>query len=186
MNCKKLMLVGNHDYHFVRDDTEISSPNLSMSFGDYVKLWDNHPIASEFINDALNIRNGKKKGLKVVERIAGEKVAYVHGSLKDDSSFPLPCEIWGRIFDNFYPEKEAVNNFEKMNKHDYWLLFRGHDHVKAVFGAKRNSEEAYKIGFDSKVFLKKEERYIISVPSFKERGYAIFDDENLEVEFGEV
>lgn len=182
LKIDKMVLAGNHDYSFVADE-EIYSPKLFRTFDEYVELWEKHKKAKKFVQDSEKTEKGLKKGLKVVRRHQGKKVCYVHGSLADED---LDIgEQWGRLIDDYglLPSK-ITENFQKMQEQDYWILFRGHDHMRTAF---KNSKDntyygIYETMEETKFRLDKKYRYVISIPPHY-LGYAtLFDDEKMEVD----
>ena len=184
IDVEKIMCIGNHDYDIV-NGIDFYSPLLEDSLEDLRKKWNESRKAKDFVLKTSKIgfkAPGKKKGLKVVERIHGKKVAYVHGTLVDYCSNPF---VWGRLESNL-SEGRLRDNFREMVRKNYWILFRGHDHVAEVdsLGYKENTYRGKIIREkDEKIKFKKNKRYIVSLNGFFRGNYAIFDNEKKEFQF---
>ena len=191
LDMEKIILIGNHDDYFAKGK-KVYSPSLRISPSEYVDLWAQALREKKFVLESGKIgkkRAGRKRGMKVVERLEGRKVAYVHGSLGrfDSEETPLDHLLWGRLK---YHDERKKNNFKVMQRFGYWLLFRGHDHFSEIwsvpykFPEYRENVKVEQEG-EGKAELREDKRYIMNIGCFGSGDYAILDNNNGEstVEF---
>ncbi len=195
LDIPKKLVVGNHDYGYVKN-TEVKSIEMGKkTFKDYVALWDQQEFLFErnFIASASDEKDlSRNAGLILNDVLCGEKVSYAHCGFIDVvnpfSEFPECLRTrmhWVRD-----SEKNIVANFERMQEDDTWILFRGHEHTPLVFSIYRNFPAECTNIDDSATFrvhggiiLNPKQNYIISVGAFIEGQYAIFDTDNRKLEF---
>lgn len=197
LKIKKRIIIGDHEYHHCHG-LEIHSGSMTHDCEWYIDLWEDNPRERDFVYKYGSIVNkvpGKIKGIKVVDKIGDKKVCYVHGSLLEKESMHpgLNGIMWGRLLNDYYHEKK-VANFGVMEKEGYNILFRGHDHKSSIHSFSIKPEEEFKP--KNKPEIKSEEAlygqtrslnsnklYIVTIGAF-EKGYcAVFDEDNLTIEF---
>lgn len=202
LKIPKIVLIGNHDYHLVleypkpkEDRVYISSSHLpyyeSQAYEKLLEEWQAHKKAKRFVEECSKVKCGRKKGIKVVERIDGERIAYIHAALtKDPPEKGMPPNLWRRIIDeNLTVRSYRVSSmFSEMKENDYFITFRGHDHTYAVFSIPRMLDPLkfqFSLDLSERINLSKNKRYIVSVNScsnFNKNQYLIFDTSKLELE----
>lgn len=186
LNMPKILLVGNHDYHHVTY-RDIKSKLMRLSREEYEDLWDDYPAEKDFIKEAI-AKNTQDAGIIVTGKAGKRNLVYVHASLLDwDAEETGLPHIWGRFVD----ESKIVENFRAMQKQNYDIMFKGHDHVSRVLTrAKTDTQEnpvvlERGVSFEPnpKVLLGINSLHIVSVGAFYQGEYAIFDDKKAEVTF---
>jgi predicted phosphodiesterase len=185
LDIEKIITIGNHDYNFVKGNL-FYSPLLKHPFEYYAKLWEDSGSVRDFVLKASEKtrKNTEKDGLLVVESLNEKKVACCHGSLVSYDSIPL---IYGRMK---RPLEIGVvrDNFREMQKNDFWILFRGHDHSSEALSLELDvhpymtelTEEKTPLHLDAG------KRYIISIGGFYQGLYATLDNESLLFNFGDI
>ncbi len=188
LDMEKIVIIGNHDYHMALGHGLNGSNSLVMPFEKYVALWNQHPIQKQFVLDAAKMNPGDKSGLKVVQRVDGGNIVYVHAALVDDSlaEGKIP-ELWGRMVDydtHFTQRSRLFLNFEEMRRQNFWIMFRGHDHIygMASLAEGGDSNDVIEFGGNREHNLRKDTRYIVSVGDFERGRYALFDDKEMKIE----
>lgn len=188
---KKKLVIGNHDYHYVKcyGLTSSTMDDAGRDAFDYFLWWNRKEYAQEN-KDMLEAINGKKKhiGIKLSEKTSDKKrkLAYVHASLLDlERTNPnVPGNVWFRIFDN---PARTIEQFEEMKKMNYWILFRGHDPGYRVFTlgqdkkGKKIEESDVEYRCDELIMLEKDKRHIVSLDAYYYGNYALFDDKSGEL-----
>ena len=184
LKIPKILIVGNHDFHYVKR-YGLTSRDMKMDAGGYADLWNEHPAEKEFVQKAIAQPN-QNAGILVSEKVRKRMLAYVHGSLlgNDTEDPDVPGFVWGRMRN----ADKIVANFTEMDRLGFEILFRGHDHVSAVFTrAKSDKENPYIMERDGymhdRVLLKASGLHIVSVGAFYHGEYAVFDDKKMEVRF---
>jgi predicted phosphodiesterase len=180
LDMEKEILLGNHDYGFLAGE-DFWSPFLQDDPETYILDWAKPSKARSYALGAVS--EGERRQLIVEER-NGRKVAYVHGSLVDyKTERPL---TWGRIIvDGNVRGGILKANFNAMERQGYDILFRGHDHIGVLFGIGKNSSELGQMFEDADKPLDSNRRYIVSVGSFENGEYVVFDDKEMKVQFGD-
>jgi predicted phosphodiesterase len=190
LKMKKIVLIGNHDYHLCRG-LNLTSSDLHNDI-DYYDLWEDTPEA-KFVLDASEKqirKKGLRAGIKIYESINGKRVVYVHGGLY--SSFPelnndLDPYLWARFFHHPH-ESNLLPNLLKMQKENIDIMFRGHDHKQAlIIGNTRDlSSPVMKEGdcLYNGINFERGKRYIVSLGKFSQGSYAVYDSSNQSVKFG--
>lgn len=181
LDVDKIVLVGNHDYEFVRGK-EVFSPKLKSRPSDYIEKWADCP-EGKFIENSSTIYRGRKRGMKVIDR-SKRPTVYVHGCLVNGVAWEVRIpEIWGRLNNPRVPEitdeQRRFYNLREMKKKNYDIMFRGHDHFNGIVSALKKNDFRHSGGIDFSQFgmdLEKNKRYIVSVGAFCEGKYAIYDD----------
>ncbi len=189
LDIDKIVLIGNHDHAHVMED-EINSSRLRHSCEEYWGMWGGSEEMSDFVCDSARMKVGKKRGLRVVERIKGKKAVYVHGTIAVDPLHPHQTpELWGRLVDHDAHDNSQVSrlirNFQEMRKRDYWIMFRGHDHFSGVASLREGYDLKKLVSFngDNPCKFRGNTRYVVSVGGFYEGKYALFDDKKMTIEF---
>lgn len=186
VHIDKRTVIGNHDSSFVHGD-EIYSPLLSHSSLFYIGLWESFPKEKEFILKTERIKLGRKNGRKILDKLNGRRVIYLHGALYDSRQGKNGnSDLWGRLFDDGeYSEGHNIReNLKIMREKDIWLLFRGHDHFPRIFSQEDKAQDFEQIQAEKdKINLCNDKRYIISLGAFAYGHYLIFDEQNLTVNF---
>ena len=190
---EKILVMGNHDERLASGQM-VSSEDLDSNPQEYIELWKSNPEQAKFVLESSKIgikRPGRKRGIRVVERNLDGKLCYVHGALIDDyerlnNHHPF---LWGRILEE-PPEENARLNFGEMDKLDYWILFRGHDHRRKVFSTAIGKGKHLTIvkeedpNKENELTLLPERRYIVSVGRLDNGSYALYDDKTRVLKFG--
>lgn len=164
---EKIILAGNHDYEFANGRT-FNTPRLPQPPDFYIEIWNMYPEDKREIIARPKI---------IVEKSKGKKIIYVHGALVDSDLDPdVNPLIAGRIDST----SKKRDNFEKMKQQDYWILFRGHDHLQNVISIpnKGNPQKAIIQEYENlkRIDLEETKRYIITVGCFADGFYSIFDN----------
>jgi len=179
LEIDKIVLIGNHDYEFASGD-EVYSQLLEMPSHKYPLWWRDCPDEQRFVLGCYKIRQGRKKGIKVVRGSDNGKIVYVHGALVSKGGFSTPHEVWARMI----LDKSKIANFKEMQRKNYWVLFHGHDHERKVLTLdKGESAENFQDLNWRNFKLDAGKRYIIGIGGFWFGDYALFDDETLNLEF---
>ena len=191
LKMKKIVLIGNHDYHLCRG-LNLTSNDLHNEI-DYYDLWEDTPEAKFVIDaSAKPIRKkGLRAGIKIYESINGKRVVYVHGGLC--SSFPelnndLDPYLWARLLHHPH-ESNILPNFLRMKKENIDIMFRGHDHKQALITGDNRDLSLPILEGDVNVLLEetkfeKGKRYIVCLGKFMQGSYAVYDSSNQSVKFG--
>lgn len=182
----KLLIVGNHEFHYVHSYGMARTSYMKFNAGFYADLWNQHPAERDFIKRAIT-HPTQQAGVLVSEKDGNRTIAYVHGSLleQDTEDKDVTGFVWGRM-------KKIVSikkNFAEMHRRKFNILFRGHDHVASVL-SRANGDESKnpfiieKDGYtNDKVLLDPNWLHIVNVGSFMNGEYMTFDDKTQEVEF---
>jgi len=190
IKMKKIILIGNHDYHLCRG-INLTSPELDNDV-DYYDLWEDTPEAG-FINEASRKqirKNGLRAGIKICEVINGKRVVYVHGGLC--SSFfkerNIPEELWTRLLHPPY-ESDILPNFLRMTKEKIDVMFRGHDHKQAVLSWSK--KDLFPMCMENShlyegIKFERGKKYIVSLGKLDNVSYAIYDSFRQSVKFGHM
>jgi len=189
LKLPKVLIVGNHDFHYVHN-LGIRSENMHGSWEEYVKLWIKNPTEKSFIERAIKGNSIKRRntcsGLVVEDIFDRLKVSYSHASIVDGGSpvSEAPGYVWARFRDSL----NILQNFVRMNERNIGIMFRGHDHISYSGGVPINGlTEARNINdlfsMARAVVLDKNKRYIISVGAFIDAEYALFDTNSMRLEF---
>lgn len=182
----KILIVGNHEFHYVHSYGMTRTSYMKFDAGFYADLWNQNPGEKDFVRKAIT-HPGQHSGVLVSHKVKDKTIAYVHGSLlEEDTEDPdVTGLVWGRM----RKETSIRANFEEMTKRRFDILFRGHDHVASVLSMRRSSDtkRAYVIEHDGymndKISLSQGLLHIVNVGSFMNGEYITFDDKTLEVEF---
>lgn len=174
IDMDKIILPGNHDWALCTG-YDFHSQNVE-DCEKVAEEWDKFPEERKYILEAKNTFE---------ERIKEKRVCYLHGALAPDSSMEndVTADLWGRIQDD---ELKLAENFKRMNRNGYWILFRGHDHYKNVFSIEKN----FRIHKDelagglTKVILGENRKYIVTVGTLQWGNYCVFDSEIPSIRFG--
>jgi predicted phosphodiesterase len=198
LKIPKILVIGNHDYGYVKKWDDIG-PNRMYSRKGYFEEWENSIDESQLVLNAANgfIKNEKdneKVGLFVDEEINGRKIGYVHGSITDLGNIIQPdiaSYLQTRLMKwNTYEKKLT---FKKMREFNYHILFRGHDSSPQILSQSinlpldfRDAEEAY-----GTVKLDKNRRYVINPGIFvsdypNPSCWAIFDSSASTITFKDL
>lgn len=185
LDMDKILLVGNHDYNFVNGEV-LSSGYLEKSAQEYFEDWERSPDAKDFVlglGDVNAKRARKRNGYKVVGRVGDLRAAYIHGSLAKEGDDYL---VWGRLCEKDWTIRE---NFRQMQKLRYDVLIRGHDHMAAAISLNKG-DQAYhgeiNLESDNPVILSGDKRYILGMGSFVEGDYAVLDDSDMSLKYGNI
>jgi len=194
IKMNKILVMGNHDVHLCKE-LGIESSDLPKDNEYYFDLWRKSPRERQYVLEALKIftgNPGQTRGIRVVEQVGNKKICYVHGALVDptlenEGEEEFSPYLLGRMLNDWdYSKKRA--NFIQMMRENFWILFRGHDHMQDVFSIDANDvfqgEIREEINIDWRIKLSREKRYIINMGRVGNGSYAVFDDSNLEVRFG--
>ena len=180
LEINKIVLVGNHDYDFAHGN-EVYSPSLHHSQEKYLLLWGNSN-EGDYIREAAKNVEGTRNGLRVVRKSGKNRIAYVHGGIINDYSGGLPLEVWSRLVDTnegFSQEKKVAFTFKEMERSNYNILFRGHDHFSGIF----SSDNYGKVESSWGGVLDTNKRHIVNIGPFVGGNYALFDEKNEKLEF---
>ncbi len=173
LRIPKKFLVGNHDYHYLKN-IGISSSLMRNSVGEYSRIWHSNHEQTAFLEKAI-AGKGKNSGITLQEKLDnGKTIAYCHGGLRfEDDDYPLDT-LWRRMI---YSSEQVVKTFLQMEQEDYWILFRGHDHHPNVISLnKKPAKIETPIG--EKLRLSKNKRHIVTIGSFYHGNYATFNSED--------
>lgn len=187
LNIETSIILGNHDYHHARGEVLGGMPKGMGAFSSFL-MWMKCARTREFVlskSSDLSVIDSQH-GIRVVRQVRGRDVLYVHALLAGhDTDLPeLPCYLWSRLFPHTNAKLER--NFLEMLAQDYWVMFRGHDDVNAVWSLTVNGETAditRELTGQGMHVLDLNQRYIVSIGSFLHGHYAVFDHNTLELEF---
>jgi len=192
LKIKKIVIIGNHDYHLCRG-INLISPELDKNIN-YYDIWEDTP-ESKLVIDASFGKSVRKKGLrvgiKICESINRKKVVYVHGGLY--SSFPeikndLDPYLWARLLHHPY-ESNILPNFLRMTKENIDIMFRGHDHRQAVLSWSKKDLFPMRMA-DSHLYegikFERGKKYIVSLGKLNNVSYAVYDSSKQGVKFGHM
>ena len=115
----KIMIVGNHEYHYVHEYGLDQTGYMGMDAGGYVELWTRNPIEKEFIREAIR-HPTHETGVLVSNKVHNRNIAYVHASLlESDTEDPdVPGFVWGRM-----KKADSIKrNFAEMDKRQIDIL----------------------------------------------------------------
>jgi len=167
----KLVLSGNHEYGFSKG-LDVDSSALRWPLARYIQLWQ----ASRVQNFVLNPES------HLAERIiSGEKIIFCHGCLSAlETSNPV---LEGRLSSPLH-SSNIPYNFKKMQENNCWILFRGHDHSPEILSLPRqaNPFSAPAKKENRALTFRRDKLYIVTVGSFLEGNYGIFDEQALSFE----
>lgn len=197
LEIEKTVLIGNHDYHLAlnysmpeEEKVYLKSdflPDFEEEKEKYNQLEEErqkHEKARKFIEDSAKFQLGNRAGLEIVQMLNNEKVVFTHGFLLVDNSRPH-YQLGGRLFGKFGAKHDFAieGNFKIMREQNYWILFRGHDHIPFVLNTDRVIKNS-KIALEptNKVCFKKDKLYIVTSGCFALNGeYSILDEEKMEL-----
>lgn len=166
-----VVLPGNHEYGFSRGEV-IDSSALINTPAFYIKIWEDSRMR-EFV---LNSKN------HLAERIIlGERVVFCHGCFYAlETSNPI---LEGRLASPLY-SGNIHYNLNEMREENYWILFRGHDHMPEIlsFPKQANPFSASAKREHRAVTFSRDSLYIVTVGSFLDGNYGILDDEKMALE----
>jgi len=177
LDIEKKVLIGNHDYNWARKDF-VCSKLLKFDSQYYQEQWQKNPYARDFVLDnsqEVIPKPKRKKGLKIIEKVNGYKFIYVHGNIINDDRLSL---IWDRLYDDELKTGRLSDTFRTMQKRNYDILIRGHDHVSSVFSINKR-QDPYKhdpVELANTFELSKENRYIINLGAFFQGVYGLLED----------
>jgi len=160
-----VILPGNHDYSLI-NGISIGTKIWTLDYSDYVKLWKKYPVETEYIQK----RCANPQHADIVN---GRKIVYAHSCLDNG----VGSGLWSRILCKGTKE----NIFRKMRDENYWILFRGHDHVQSVFSAPINNLDDIEFEENSFIVPQQDRLYIITVGGFFRGKYAVFDGEHIRL-----
>jgi hypothetical protein len=187
LDIETSIVLGNHDYHHARGEVLGGMPKGMGAFSSFL-MWMKCARAREFVlsnSSDLSAIDGQH-GIRVVRQIHDRNAVYVHALLvaHDTDTPQLSCFLWSRLFPNTNAKLEQ--NFLAMLDQDYWIMFRGHDDMNAVWSLTVNGETAdiaRELSGRGELILDLNRRYIVSIGSFLHGHYAVFDHETLRLEF---
>jgi len=191
LDMEKRFVISNHDYSHSIGEIVVSC-DLELTPTAYPMLWDMYPDVKKAILDNWTDTSALEIGSRVIDELNGRKIVYTHGSTRYDNPSKIMKDrlITGDMMENLISRRQT---FQKMIDDDYWISFRGHDHLSTVwsipkkgpvFGIKTEEK-------DKGIKLFYSRRYIITIGSFgsdfrsRKHEYAIFDDETRRLEFRE-
>jgi hypothetical protein len=189
LDIEKRFVISNHEYYnamdFPMDDTGLTPEAHKL-------LWERYPdVKSKILNNSEKVE-AKDIGAMVIENTSDnlhQKIVYVHGSIRHDDPYLMMNDrlITG---DKERDKNSRIETFKKMCEKDYWLLFRGHDHIKHIMNIPKENYEDINIDYYNDVIeLNPEKRYIITFGSFNldlrsnKQEYAIFDEDKKIIYF---
>jgi len=178
----KILLTGNHEFHYFFD-LPIGSPNMKHPFEHYVRLWENseNSLERESLEKKID-EGGASSGLIVQDSFLGETIVYTHAGIVDVGSpdSDAPGFIWSTMRDFGVMDR----NFKAMKKNQYWLMFRGHDHLhSAISFPSQSSWDSIPSYEPDKIELSKDRLYILTIGAFIGRGYGVLDSDKKTFEY---
>jgi predicted phosphodiesterase len=177
-----IVLLGNHDFDFTHK-LEINSPYLEYNSEHYFNQWQKNKKELAEALRMSGVFNGRKRGVRVVEKLRGKRIIYSHGALEDPNKTYTPedrahTSTWGRIVN----PNEISANFSRMQEQNCWVLFRGHDHdFPGIWSIPFNGSSEQIIDEQGNITLDERRRYIVSVGCFRRGNYSLFNSSTLEL-----
>jgi predicted phosphodiesterase len=191
LEMKKIIVIGNHDVALTTEE-DPHSPDV-IDPEKYWDAWENSEREIRFVENARKYGFDKMHpefGVRVVEKVQGKKICYVHGSIYgDDTCWGLSPYIRGRMLSrgegHETVKEKRIGNFLEMQKQGYWILFRGHDHGLELLSRDKNPSITEVLpNAGEAVRLEPEKTYIATMGRLSEGGYATFDDTKRELWLG--
>lgn len=155
-------------------NTLITSPHFSEPFSLW-NLWNSKEYENEkrFVQRCRSIDYGRECGMEVELEINGRKCVAAH-------SYPgeISPSNYDRINIRIVNREQCQPVFNWLDKEDYWIFFRGHDHGTAVF--ERKLKETKLSYFFDEFSLDGFGRYIINVGAYVFGKVGILEEDGKE------
>ncbi|MFT4868200.1 MAG: putative phosphodiesterase [Candidatus Nanohaloarchaea archaeon] len=174
---------GNHD-NAILEELPITSGTIesqSKHFYEMVDELHQDPVAKDYLQEIVNnpIREfevGDLNGVLVHGGLAG------HIQSRNITEEMKP--FWYRLWD----DEDFEENFDRMDRKDYDLMIRGHDHRKDhVMRLKDGYEPTYRSrNLEESYELEESYRHIFTHGAWYKGEYLVIDEDSLEAEFRSV
>ncbi len=178
LKIDKTLIVGNHEFAWSWG-LEINSLFLQYPPSNYLKRWKESGL-NQTVLEAAERKQGNH-ARTTTEQIKDKTMFYSHYLTAWSTS--LYSEDCDRLSTGLIKD-----GFNKMKKQNWWVWWKGHDHLNQVISIGIN-DDPYKTQIqeeDTPTTLREERRHIISVPAFVERVYATLETTTMKYDVKRV
>jgi predicted phosphodiesterase len=186
---KEVIIVpGNHD-HAIFYKFPIWSGTLHSNGWDinglHHELHTNYPRAKEFMKGLLEEDNEERKTHGVETQLFGLPSYIVHAGLSGSLDSCRGCpETWQDLWFRIEYIHNYGDNFEAMDKKDYALLIRGHDHCRAYsYQDEQGKTESVFLSKGGTFDLADGKKHVINPGPWFNGNYLIIDEDARKLEF---
>jgi len=181
-DLKKIVVVGNHDYHYLKG-LFVHSELMNGSARSYTKKWNraSYTHEREFLWAAIDKPN-QTRAIVISRKMGERRVAFSHSSITKakDWETDIPLCFWERIIGT----ESAKNEFRLLVNRNINILFRGHDHYSGVYTYQNDKIPRIRGRFfREEVVLEPSDRHIVCVGAYHRGEYCLFDDKTGIVNF---